>query len=807
MTSPMGCTLAALAKAKGLSLGFLTSLGLHDGQWPEKSQQGAVVAPAVVIPYRDLAGNHLRDRYRTAIEGPDRFRWGRGEGLHLYGLWRLAGMVAAGWVLLVEGESDCWTGWHYELPVLGVPGAGNWQPQWASLLNGLEVFAWCEPDQAGAAFVASTARDLPGLRVLGPEGGASSVSPKDLSDAHLAGLDVVPYLEQLKAESVSHTASDHVAQSSIAWRAVAELPDQPDGCALEAALRDLRAECEHLDAIARQAAADQAQRLLKERHVTSPAERVRVALAHIDQTDDRPASGSALEDLLSDPEPWPEEVDGAGLLDELAETLRHYVVMPEGAPEAVALWIVYTHCFDAFDVSPYLYVRSPVKRCGKNRLEDVVGRWAARALSTASVTPASLFRTVEKVRPTLIVDEVDRFLRDNPELNGIVNAGHTRGSAGVLRCVGDEAEPRWFSVWCPKLFAGIGRQLDTLEDRSIVIELQRKRPDEAVARLRQRDLSALEPLRRRCARWAADHFSEVQEADPPTPRLADNDRAQDNWYPLFAIADACGGEWPQRARAVAERLACGLVGDDNDGLGVLLLGDLRDLFANRQVARASTVVVLETLTGLDERPWATYRRGKPLDSNGLSRLLKPFGVQPKKLRITDEAVRGYDVEDCREAFLRYLPALEGGTGGTSLQNGTLLAGTAATPVPARKPAICGDVPWVPRREPQAGPNAQDAQKDHGCGTISTSTVEEVAGRLREIAAVVASHRDASVGFLARQLDLYPAEAESVLDALATIGIVGRDDSGPRTVLAHVDDVDRLVGEYLLRVRDHPGAIL
>ena len=67
-------------------------------------------------------------------------------------------------------------------------------------------------------------------------------------------------------------------------------------------------------------------------------------------------------------EPWPEAVHGQALLDELAEALRRFVVLPEWGPETLALWIVLTYAFDLRDVTAYLGVESPDKRCGKTTL-------------------------------------------------------------------------------------------------------------------------------------------------------------------------------------------------------------------------------------------------------------------------------------------------------------------------------------------------------------------------------------------------------------------------------------------------------
>jgi hypothetical protein len=63
---------------------------------------------------------------------------------------------------------------------------------------------------------------------------------------------------------------------------------------------------------------------------------------------------------------------------------------------------------------------------------------------------------VEKYRPTLLIDEADTFLGDHDELRGIINSGHRRSSAFVLRCDGDDQEPKSLSTWCPKAIALIG---------------------------------------------------------------------------------------------------------------------------------------------------------------------------------------------------------------------------------------------------------------------------------------------------------------------------------------------------------------
>ncbi len=143
------CTLENYAEAKGLPVEFLQKQGLRNQKY-----QGE---PAVRISYRDEAGQESAVRFRVALSkteaGDDRFRWRTCSKAGLYGLWRLEAIREAGYVVLVEGESDAQTCWFHDIPTLGVPGASTWKPDWAEHLDGLEkVYAIIEPDGGGEAF-------------------------------------------------------------------------------------------------------------------------------------------------------------------------------------------------------------------------------------------------------------------------------------------------------------------------------------------------------------------------------------------------------------------------------------------------------------------------------------------------------------------------------------------------------------------------------------------------------------------------------------------------------------------------------
>jgi putative DNA primase/helicase len=309
------------------------------------------------------------------------------------------------------------------------------------------------------------------------------------------------------------------------------------------------------------------------------------------------------------PEPWTDAVDGASLLDDLASFYKRYVVLPEGAADMLALWTEHTYAIDAFVITPRLAVVSPQKRCGKTTLMELIDAAACNTLSAANISTAALFRAIEQWRPTMLIDEADTFLPDNEELRGVLNAGYRKPTAYVVRSVpvGDSWEPRKFGVFGPVAIAMIGRLPSTLADRSIHIRLRRKAKHEKVEGLRLDRIGDItEGLKRRCLRWAQDHLAQLKTSDPDVPETL-NDRAADNWRPLCAIAEVAGGEWPERVQKAIAALAG--TDTDDDAIGVMLLEDIRQIFADQADANIFSETLVKTLHAIEERPWSERLSG------------------------------------------------------------------------------------------------------------------------------------------------------------------------------------------------------
>jgi hypothetical protein len=349
--------------------------------------------------------------------------------------------------------------------------------------------------------------------------------------------------------------------------------------------------------------------------------------------------------------------DGAAILDELRNAIARFVVLPSpAAADAVTLWIAATHAQPCWEHASRLVIKSPIKRCGKTRLQEVIAETSHRELRTANISPAALVRSIDPDDPpTLLIDEADAiFAKRRGErsesaetIRGILNAGYGRGVPYIRW---DAAARRLeecptFAMAC---IAAIGDLPDTIEDRGPVIVLQRRGPGENVEPFRRRSIPPLHALRERLAGWVASVADALAQAEPALPV---EDRAADVWEPLVAIADAAGGHWPELARRACASLTAATADPDEASAGERLLADLYDAFDDCE--RMTTTDVLEALRNLEESPWGDWY-GHALTARELARLLRPYGVKPRVIRVGAATPRGYERRDLEDAFRRYV---------------------------------------------------------------------------------------------------------------------------------------------------------
>jgi hypothetical protein len=393
----------------------------------------------------------------------------------------------------------------------------------------------------------------------------------------------------------------------------------------------------------------------------------------------------------------------ADLLASAETFIRRFVAFQsEHQSGAVTLSVAHFHAIEAADTTGYLHTHSAEKRSGKTRLLEVLELLVPSPIRASTISPAALFRLLDTERRTLLLDEVDAIFSpksDREELRGLLNAGYRRGSfAWRVEVQGKSFTPTPYDAFGAKVLAGIGGLPDTIADRCIPIELRRRRRDDEVERFRYREARETgNELRAALEAWTnEDTIRTLAAARPRLPSL-DDDRALEAWEPLCAIAELAGGTWPERARSAAEALH-NQRPDTDVATGVATLRAIADLFGAER-DRLTTVEILRGLAERDDGPWpywfsddldrAEREQKAPLKAaRRLSRLLEPYGIKPRDIRLPDESVsRGYLRESFADAWSRYLSAPTTTTATTATALASTVADVVDVAVPAQDQAV------------------------------------------------------------------------------------------------------------------------
>lgn len=344
---------------------------------------------------------------------------------------------------------------------------------------------------------------------------------------------------------------------------------------------------------------------------------------------------------------------------DIAETLclisevfkEHVKFQNETDADALSLWVAMTYVMPHLEIAPMVYVTSPEPMCGKSTVIKLLKVFCHQAELVSKITPAAIYRLIERDQPTLLFDEADRFVRGHDDLNGIINAGHARFEATVIinkKLPDGNHEPVRFPVWCAKAIAGIGDQDDTLTSRSIVIPLRRKLVTETVKPIRFNLYHQHAETRDRLVNWAAK-FEAICEDEMEPYLKASTDRGIDNWLTLGIIARRINTSWVHRAQkamiAVEKRQSNGL-----QSAGVQLLTDVRKVISEGNRPEWPSTSLYNAVVVNEENDWSVFDHGRPITRKKFTQMLGKFGIKPAKGRKSNV----FFVADLYDAFERYL---------------------------------------------------------------------------------------------------------------------------------------------------------
>ncbi len=237
----------------------------------------------------------------------------------------------------------------------------------------------------------------------------------------------------------------------------------------------------------------------------------------------------------------------SALILKVSELLsRHIFFKDKRLPLLIATWILGTYLYELFTFYGYLWINSPVKRCGKSLLEGVLSHLCYKAtprLSNAS--EASIFRLADQ-GGTLIFDELENLRGQDRDKYGMVmsilnNGFEAGGKVPRVEKADGDFKVIYFDTYCPKILAGINRLADTIEDRSFKIPMVRKTSSEKVERFNLRkQKQELATLNEEMGLWAEARRADIEALYDGMDEIGQlaglDDRLKDISEPLAVIA-------------------------------------------------------------------------------------------------------------------------------------------------------------------------------------------------------------------------------------------------------------------------------
>lgn len=369
--------------------------------------------------------------------------------------------------------------------------------------------------------------------------------------------------------------------------------------------------------------------------------------------------------------PCSEEVNGVALVEEVATFLRTYIHMPDDLRDTIALYIGASYFLKVYDLFAFLHVTSPIKGCGKSKLLEIIAKLIPLGFIVTDPSKAALFRAVDRFQASVCFDEVDRSFKENEGLMDFCVTAYRRSDAeGFMRCT-DKGDLEFFSAWGVKVVSGIGDlKFDTLRDRVIRIQLQKKTKSENVKRLRTKKLNKLSlPMRRKLMKFALtnmDQMEGVMDEGPDLPEIfEEHDRPAENWEPLVAFADLCSEEWGKRARELAVK-SLGQSAEEDGSFAEELLKNMKEIFKDHP-SGIYTKTLVKALNENEDWFWGGWNKGTGIKAVTVAKLLSGFGIKPDNIKVDGPRLKGYLPEWFIDAFDRYIPdPQKAGTAGTAL---------------------------------------------------------------------------------------------------------------------------------------------
>ncbi|MBT6995236.1 hypothetical protein HN865_01535 [Candidatus Woesearchaeota archaeon] len=245
-------------------------------------------------------------------------------------------------------------------------------------------------------------------------------------------------------------------------------------------------------------------------------------------------------------------VNSKEIYDKVRKEILYYMDFgeQEEITDVLTCWTIATYCYPLFYWFPHILFNAP-SSSGKSKAGKIIQELSFRGFelgSSGGVSPAQIFRTLEGNRGTMLIDEFEiSNVKDDTQrlVNQILNASAYRDSF-VIRAekVGVTWKSFKFPIFCPKIVCNITGINTTSLSRFIAFKWLKtstikgsRKPYTKVNKER------FKPIREELYLFMLENWNKIKEIyDILDISSLTKNREEDNWLPLFAIAEFFGEE-------------------------------------------------------------------------------------------------------------------------------------------------------------------------------------------------------------------------------------------------------------------------
>jgi hypothetical protein len=202
-------------------------------------------------------------------------------------------------------------------------------------------------------------------------------------------------------------------------------------------------------------------------------------------------------------------VDEETLLEDIRLFIHKYLEVTPVFERIATYYVLFTWLYDKFNEVPYLRAIGDFGS-GKSRFIQTIGSLCYKPVFTGgATTPSPIFRIIDEVKGTLILDEADfRFSDMTSDIVKILNTGYQHGMP-VLRSEGRGTfEVKAYDVYGPKIIATRETFKDkALESRFLVEEMGSRGLRSDIPRtLDESFYSDATDIRNKLLKWRFDNY-------------------------------------------------------------------------------------------------------------------------------------------------------------------------------------------------------------------------------------------------------------------------------------------------------------